>query len=92
MCRPAPPPGQVAPGRGTRSPGIMRQDAPGKRRGGLHECAAIENLEFHSELNYILYLPAVTQARISGNLARIPTLMSGKIFITAEASCVNKMS
>ena len=55
-----PTPGQVAPGREAGSLGIMGQDAPCKRRGGHHEYAAIENLELHSELNYILYFFAVT--------------------------------
>ena len=66
MCL-APPPGQVAPGLGARSPGIVGQDAQGKRRGGHNGYDAVESLEFHSELYYILYLPAVTKSRISGN-------------------------
>ena len=55
-----PTPGASRPGCGAGIPGIMGQDAPGKGRGGHHEYTAIENMEFHSDLNYISYLPAVT--------------------------------
>ena len=59
--------GQVALVRGTRSPGIMGQDAPGKRREDHHEHLETENLEFHSKLNYIFYILAVTKSRTLGN-------------------------
>ena len=66
MNRLAPPPGQVALGHGARSPGIMGKTPLVKGVGGHHEHFEMENLEFHSKLNYILYI-LVTKSRTLGN-------------------------
>ena len=81
MERLAPTPGQVEPAHRARSPGILGQearswglgvlgqDAPGNRARVFiinNESCLIENLVFRSELNYILFLPAVTKLKMFG--------------------------
>ena len=51
--------GQEAPGSCGKTPWVIEQ-------GGNHEDGPIENLVFQSELNYILYLLAVTKSTILG--------------------------
>ena len=52
--------GQEAPGSWGKTPWV-------KGEGSHNKHFEIENLEFHSKLNYILYIIAVTKTRNSGN-------------------------
>ena len=87
MGRLAPPLGQVAPGRGAITPVVIGKDAPVNRPILVyHEYCRIENLAFHLQLNYILYLLAAVDQEFWEIPARTLALESGAVSSCGEGS------